>query len=474
MTGPIVAVDIEGRDGVTLKEKWADGPSTYLGLTTVGFPNLFMITGPGSPSVLSNMVVSIEQHVDWVVDTMIFMREQGFTTIEPTPTAEAGWNQHVNDCADITLFTQADSWYMGANVPGKPRVFLPYVGGVDTYRATCDRVVDQGYLGFDLAGPGRRQRDDRVVNRLQPDVALMMKTVAELGLPPLESRGPEGAREFNAMTAQLRPPGPDVGEIVDGTFPGPAGDLAYRSYRPAAAGRRPVVCYFHGGGFVLGSHVSDDPFCRDLCVRTDAVIVSVDYRHAPECPYPAAVDDAFAGLAWVAHHAADLGGDPDRLVVAGWSAGGNLAAATAQLARDRGGPALCGQLLICPVIDMSQTYPSIGENADGYVLTTSLLTWFIDQYAPDRTSPLASPLLAESLAGLPPAAVITAEFDPLRDEGDAYAEALAEAGVAVQHERCRGQTHTAFHAVDVLISPKVHRAAMADAIRRFTTPPARE
>jgi acetyl esterase/lipase len=204
-------------------------------------------------------------------------------------------------------------------------------------------------------------------------------------------------------------------------------------------------------------------------VRTGAVVVSADYRHGPEDPFPTAADDTFAALRFVAAEAESLGGDPAKLVVAGWSAGGNLAAVAAQRARDEGGPVLVGQLLICPVTDVSREHPSLDENADGYVLTKSLMRWFIDHYDPDRTSPLASPLLAPSLAGLPPAAVFTAEFDPLRDEGNAYAKALADAGVAVTHEECRGQTHTAFHAVDLLLTPTQHRAAMADAVAGFFT-----
>ena len=467
MTGPIVSVDIEGRNGVSLKQKWADGPHTYLGLTSVGFPNLFMITGPGSPSVLSNMVVSIEQHVEWVTETLERMRKDGFTTIEPTPTAEAGWGQHVNDCANITLFPQAASWYMGANVPGKPRVFLPYVGGVDNYRDTCDRVIAEGFLGFRLSGPDGEQCNDGVVNRLQHDVATMLKLMAELGLPPIETLGAVGAREFMTATNAVRAPGPEVGEIVDGTYPGADGDLAYRLYRPSTDGPHPVVVYYHGGGWTIGDAVSDDPFCRDLCDRTGALVVSVDYRHGPEAPFPAAADDAWAALRWVAEHAVELGGDPDRIAVAGWSAGGNLAAVVSQLARDHDGPALAGQLLICPATDLSKQHPSIDENAEGYVLTKSLMEWFIEQYAPDGSSPLASPLLADSLIGLPPAAIFTAEFDPLRDEGNAYAKALENAGVPVRHEECRGQTHTAFHAVDMLISPTAHRADMAAAVRDF-------
>ena len=467
MTGPIVAVDIEGRDGLTLKQKWADGPLTYLGLTTVGFPNLFLITGPGSPSVLSNMVVSIEQHVDLIADTLIDMRDAGHTTIEPTPTAEAGWVQHVNDCADITLVRHANSWYMGANVPGKPRVFLPYIGGVDTYRATCERVVEQGYLGFRLNGPQGEHLSDGVVNQLQLDVMFMLEVMDELGLPPLETMTPDAAREFMGMAAMMRPTGPDVGEIIDGMLPGgDGGDLAYRLYRPATDGPHPIVCYFHGGGWVLGSTDSDDPFCRDMCNRTEAIWISVDYRHAPEAPFPAAAHDAVAALGWVADHAAELGGIPGQLVVAGWSAGGNLAAVAAQQARDDG-PELSGQLLICPVTDVSRQHGSMNDNADGYVLTKPLMEWFTGHYAPDPTSPLASPLLADSLAELAPTAVFTAQFDPLRDEGNAYAAALAAAGVEVQHEECRGQTHTAFHAVDVLISPVQHRDDMARAVRGF-------
>ena len=471
MTGALVGVDIVGRDGVTLKEKWAHGPLTYLGLTSVGFPNLFMVTGPGSPSVLSNMAVSIEQHVDWIVDTLTDMREHGHISIEPTETAEAGWVRHVNDCADITLFPKANSWYMGANVPGKPRVFLPYVGGVDTYRATCERVVAEGYLGFRLRGVDGEQVNDGVVNRLQLDVMLLLEAMAELDLPPIETLSVPEARAFTMAMREQSPPGPEVGGTVDGTLPGPAGELDYRVYRPVSDGPYPIVCYFHGGGFVLGSHESDDPFCRDLCVRSGAMVISVDYRHAPEARFPAAADDAFAALCWVADHAADLGGIPDQLVVAGWSAGGTLAAVASQRARSEGGPALAGQLLVTPATDGSRQYPSMTENAEGFVLTKALMEWFWDHYADesDRSDPMASPLLAESLGGLPPAAVFTCEFDPLRDEGAAYAEALVAAGVDVQHHPCRGHIHTSLHAVDVIISSAPEREQMARAVRRMVS-----
>jgi cyclohexanone monooxygenase len=150
MTGALTSIDIRGRDGIQLREKWHGGPQTYLGLMTAGLPNLFMITGPGSPSVLSNMIVSIEQHVDWVVDAIAHMRANGLATIEPTADAEARWGQHVNQAGERTLYTKAASWYMGANVPGKPRVFMPYIGGVGVYRQECDAVAANGYEGFVL------------------------------------------------------------------------------------------------------------------------------------------------------------------------------------------------------------------------------------------------------------------------------------------------------------------------------------
>lgn len=148
LTGPLTRIDIRGRSGKALKEKWQEGPRTYLGVAAEGFPNMFMVTGPGSPSVLGNMPTSIEQHVDWICDFIIYARERGAETIEPTRTAEDQWVAHVKELADDTLFPQTDSWYMGANIPGKPRVFLPYVGGFGTYRELCNEVVNKGYEGF--------------------------------------------------------------------------------------------------------------------------------------------------------------------------------------------------------------------------------------------------------------------------------------------------------------------------------------
>jgi cation diffusion facilitator CzcD-associated flavoprotein CzcO/acetyl esterase/lipase len=471
MTGALVGVDVAGRDGLSLKEKWAAGPSTYLGLTTVGFPNFFMITGPGSPSVLSNMTVSIEQHVEWIADCLKHMSDEGFETIEPTGLAESGWDQHVRDCGAITLHPTANSWYMGANVPGKPRVFLPYIGGVDAYRRACDDAVAQGYLGFRMTGPGGDQCHDGVIRRMQPDVAVVLDVMAQLGLPPMETLPVADARALMAAVGATRPPGPEVGDVADGVMPGPAGgDLPYRLYRPPAPfeGPHPIVVYFHGGGWVLGDLDSDDPLCRDLCARSGALVVSVNYRHAPEARFPAAAEDAFAAVQWAAANTAMLGGIPGQLAVAGWSAGANIAAVACQMARDAGGPSVSGQLLISPVVDSDMSRPSYSENGDGYILTTALMRWFWDHYADpaDRGDQRLAPLHGD-LEGLPPACIVAADFDPLRDEGIAYARALAAAGTPASLIRARGHTHTSLTMVNVVISGAPVRAEIAEALGGF-------
>ena len=218
----------------------------------------------------------------------------------------------------------------------------------------------------------------------------------------------------------------------------------------------------------MGDQQSDDPFCRDMCRRTGMTFVSVGYRHAPEHRFPTAVEDGYAATSWIAEHATELGGTPGPVLVAGWSAGGNIAAVTCQLARDRGGPQIAGQLLVCPVTDCIFDLPSYNENSTDYFLTRSLMHWFWDLYCSpaDRTDPRASPLRGK-LSGLPPAFVVTCEFDPLRDEGIAYAEALAAAGVPVEQLKARGHFHASFTMVDVVITGAGGRARMAEILRRF-------
>ena len=467
MTGALNAVEIEGRGGQTLKDKWEYGPVNYLGLTTHGFPNFFMITGPGSPSVMTNMVVSIEQHVEWIADCLLWMDARDLTTIDATPAAEAGWVDYVTATADMTLFPKANSWYMGANVPGKPRVCLPYLGGAGTYRRACNLVTQQDYLGFQFDGPGGAHCNDGLVRRQQPDVVGMLELLDSMELPPFETLSPQEAREMSVAIGAGNPPGPEVGEVTDGEYPGAAGALEYRLYRPATEGPHPVTLYFHGGGWVLGDHTSDDALCRDLCVKSNSIIISANYRHAPEDRFPAAADDGFAALGWVAENAAELGGIPGELAVCGWSAGGNIAAVVCQLARDAGGPDIRSQVLITPVVDAMDDRPAMTENAEGFVLTKALMDWFWDQYADpaDRAHPKASPINAQDLSNLPPAFIATAEFDPLRDQGQAYAEALSNAGTEARHTDYKGQIHTSFGGVGALPTSNGARQDIADAIR---------
>jgi acetyl esterase/lipase len=223
---------------------------------------------------------------------------------------------------------------------------------------------------------------------------------------------------------------------------------------------------------VLGDAASDDPFCRQLCAGSGALVISVDYRHAPEVRFPAAVDDAFAAVRWLADNGDRLGGVPGRLAVCGWSAGANLAAVVCQLARGNGGPHIDGQVLITPATGAGFTLPSYQSNAEGYILTTPLVHWFWNHYADsaDRQDPRAAPLCAADLSNLPPALIVTAEFDPLRDEGIAYADALNAAGTSARCINCRGQIHTSITAVDVIASSAGVRNEIAATLSGFLHP----
>jgi acetyl esterase len=237
-----------------------------------------------------------------------------------------------------------------------------------------------------------------------------------------------------------------------------------RIYKPEGRPPLPALVYFHGGGWVIGSLETHDGACRELANRIGCAVVSVDYRLAPESRYPAAAEDCYAATQWVAENAKALGVDAKRIAIGGDSAGGNLAAVVALMARDRGGPALRHQLLIYPVTDADFERASYRENAEGYLLTTKAMAWFWGHYVPElaqRQDGYAAPLRAKDLAGLPPAFVLTAEFDPLRDEGEAYAKRLAQAGVPTRLQRYDGAIH-GFFAMGVL--SQVARTAIDDAI----------
>ena len=298
---------------------------------------------------------------------------------------------------------------------------------------------------------------------LDPGLKLVLDQLAANPGPQLHELPVEQARVFFDQM-QLPRPEVKIAEVEDRRIPGAAGEIAVRVYRPEGEGRLPALVYFHGGGWVIGSLETHDGACRELANRIGCVVVSVDYRLAPESRYPAAAEDCYAATKWVAEHAHALGVDAARIGIGGDSAGGNLTAAVALMARDRGGPALRHQLLIYPVTDADFTRPSYRENAEGYLLTTKAMEWFWGHYVPDparREEPYAAPLRAKDLSGLPPAFVLTAEYDPLRDEGEAFAARLQQAGVPTRLQRYAGAIH-GFFAMGLL--SEVARTAIADAV----------
>jgi len=284
--------------------------------------------------------------------------------------------------------------------------------------------------------------------KLHPDAQAVCDMIVASGRPPWETLSPAEARvAYTASGRLLQPDPPPVAETLDLSAEGAAGPIPLRLYRGQGADKgrpQPAVVFFHGGGWVIGDLESHDQPCRALANAIPSIVVSVDYRLAPEHKFPAAVDDAIAATRWIAQNATRLGIDPARIAVAGDSAGGNLAAVVSLDARDRGGPPLIAQVLIYPAADMGMGHPSHERHAKQLPLTGAAMRWFIDHYLrneADKADWRASPLRAADFGRLPPTLVITAGFDPLGDEGEAYAAALRQAGVKAEHERFAGQVH---------------------------------
>ena len=273
---------------------------------------------------------------------------------------------------------------------------------------------------------------------LDPDVAQMLEAAAAADIPALSDGTPDQARVNYARAP--KPAGDPLERVEDAHIPGPAGPIPVRIYAATTAADLPIIAFFHGGGWVLSSIEGHDSLARRLAARTGAMVVSVEYRLAPEHPFPAPHDDCWAATTWLAANGADLGGDPQRLAIAGDSAGGNLAAGVALRARDEG-LALQYQLLIYPCIDDVQSRPSMTENAEGYFLSAVDMAWFWDQFVPadQRSNPYAVPARTGDLSGLAPAHIQTAEFDPLRDEGEEWGQRLEAAGLCHGGSRCRAR-----------------------------------
>lgn len=311
-------------------------------------------------------------------------------------------------------------------------------------------------------------------NKLYPEVRALLEAIEAEGGPAIETLSPVEARQaaLDGLQAVAGQP-EEVGRVEDLEIPHPERPIPVRIYTPIGEGPFPCLVYFHGGGWVVCDLDTHDVACRAIARQAGAVVVAVDYRLSPEYKFPAAVDDCYAATGWVAANAARLAVDPRRIAVGGDSAGGNLSTVMCLKSRDEGGPRLALQVLVYPVTNLASfDTPSYLEFAEGYYLTRAEMEWFRGHYLArieDAQSPYASPLLAPDLRGLPPALVITAECDPLRDEGEAYAKRLAEAGVEVASTRYSGMIHPFFSLGGVLSAGRSAIQQVAAAVRACGT-----
>ncbi|HZO81279.1 MAG TPA: alpha/beta hydrolase [Candidatus Binataceae bacterium] len=282
--------------------------------------------------------------------------------------------------------------------------------------------------------------------QLHPQMKAILDQAAAAGAKPFHSMTPVEARQaINGLLEAFKGTPESVAKSERREIPGPAGRIPVQIYTPEGKGPFPVLVYYHGGGWTIGETASWDPFSRSLCNASGCVVIAVEYRLAPEHKFPAPVEDCYAAADWASKNAASIGGDPQRVAVGGDSAGGNLAAAVSLMARDRGGPRLAFQLLIYPATDAALDTPSQQQfKDDGYILSRHDMVWFWGHYLrndADKSNPYACPAQASDLRGLPPALVVTAGFDPLRDEGETYAARLQDAGVKCECVRYEGVTH---------------------------------
>ncbi|MFV0457410.1 MAG: flavin-containing monooxygenase [Actinomycetales bacterium] len=466
-TGPLLAMNVTGRGGLALTDAWAQGPQTYLGLTVAGFPNLFIITGPQSPSVLYNMPLAIEDHVDLIGDLLSYMAGKGHRVVEATEQAQDQWVCETNALAEMTLLPEAaTTWYMGANIPGKPRRVLVYLGGAPRYRAICDNVQRNDYRGFVFAQTTAELAESSSSPALDPSLMFLVEALRKQGFAGFRDAGVEGARAAVDGFTAMQSPTPEGVTVTEDAY-GDGPQQVLRIYRPDAEGALPMLIYVHGGGFVAGGlDVVAEP-AADLAARTGCLVVTPTYRRAPEHVFPAAHDDIEAALAWVADHVEDHGGDPQQIVLAGDSAGGMLASSAA-VAAIGSGLRLSGLVLIYPWLSVNATETASRREFDaGYVIEGDDLEWFASTYLPrvdDRTDPRVSLDLA-SLAGLPPTLIITNECDPLRDEAEDLAVRMRTSGVDAVSRHFPGLAHGVFWMSLAVPRAAAQREAVAEFVR---------
>jgi len=466
---------VRGRLGKTLAETWSDTMTAHLGTTVAGFPNLFLLLGPNTGLGHTSVILMIEAQLEHLVNAVRYMRASGATSVEPTREAEDAFVRAVDDAMAGTVWTAGGcaSWYLdrhGRNStlwPGFTFTFRRRVAPFDPdeYRSTfalpTARAAKTGPLGrlaFRAArgamhlppsvqravtGGGPTRRDGF---ELDPGLQFLLATDRRIQAEwPRDALRLRAERDHSIIA--FRGPLPEVHAVRDLLVPGAESPLRARHYatnEPDA----PLLLFLHGGGFVFGNLETHDVGCRLLSAEGRLHVLAVEYRLVPEHRFPAPVLDAQAAFAWAVEHAAELGADPSRVGVGGDSAGGNLAAVVSQLARTNGPRPAC-QILIYPATDRTRLHPSLESLAEGFMLTRASVEWFHAQYAAavgaDSADPRISPLVAKDLRDLPPALVITAGFDPLRDEGEAYARALRAAGTHVLARRFDSLIHGFFN-----------------------------
>jgi cation diffusion facilitator CzcD-associated flavoprotein CzcO/acetyl esterase/lipase len=424
------SMSVHGRGGVNLAETWKDGPEAYLGITVSGFPNLFMLYGPNTNLGHNSITFMLERQSEYIAQAITQMNRRGIRSIEPKRELQDHFNRDLQAKLAHTVWAdpQCSSWYK--NAAGK--ITQNWMSHTREYAAAVKTV---NFEDFMITHPPLSPKLDPVIRQL-------LELIRSIGRPPLETLSISEARQLAAEGVKPVGGTPEPMRSVEEVS---LGDFRVRVYTPDAFGPMPGLVYFHGGGWSICDLDTHDVPCRAIAKRAGAIVVSVDYRLAPEHKFPIAVEDALAATKWVAANAEKLGIDPLRISVGGDSAGGNLAAVVCHRIRDEGGPSIASQVLVYPGVDLSSFETnSHREFAEGHQLTRGLMEWFRDQYLrslDDAKHPHASPLLASNFKELPPALVITAQCDPLCDEGEAYANKLRMAGVAVEYKCYAGMIH---------------------------------
>lgn len=457
--------DVTGPGGVTLSTKWEDGPSTLFGMQTAGFPNLFFLgTVQGNTGI--NITQTLDEQSQHIGHILGRARDLDATLVDVEARAERDWVERVvtsgRELREGFFAGCTPGYYNGEGAEGNKGGFwqheyagtpLDFFEILRDYRSVGHLpgiLVDGLALDADEDDTQRLASPESVVFRLQPEMRRLVERMQMSGAPELGSLPAADMRAMMEFGAQMRGPGPELLSVEDTTATHDGVSVPVRVYRDNDAPTA-IITYFHGGGWVIGSVDEFDAPMRKLAKQSGAVVVSVDYRLAPEHPFPAAYDDAAAALAWVDAHRSDLAaGSATPLFVAGDSAGANLAAAVSLQARDEGSVDIAGQILIYPSVSGECDTPRFDDFVPP-ILKKSDTQWFFDQYIPDRamrTDPRFAPLLADQYADLPPALIVTAEHDLLRPDGEFYRDALAAAGVAVDYHEYLGAVHAFFSVGD--------------------------